>query len=67
MFKVKCEALGTVGTTKKGNAIRKYLVQLPDGSKDVFSIWAETANDLSANGVQELTVRPGDMLFLQKA
>jgi hypothetical protein len=67
MFKVKAEGLGTVGTTKKGNGIRKFLVALPNGQKDVFSIWAKSPSDLSADGVQELSVRPGDMLFLQDA
>ncbi len=64
MFKIKAEPLGTAGTTKKGNGIRKYLVHGPNGQKDVFSIWAKSPSDLSADGMQEITIRPGDMLFL---
>lgn len=65
MFKLKCEGLGAVGTTKKGNGIRKYLVSLPNGQRDVFTLWAKTPGELSADGIQEFIVRPGDMLFLQ--
>ena len=63
MFKVKAEPLGPVATTKKGAFVRKFLVLCADGKKDVLSIWSKESAPLDGDGVREMTIRPGDMVF----
>lgn len=65
MFKLKAEPLGPVQPTKKGDHIRKFLVLCADGSKEVLTVWAKKDDfaKISREGVQEITVRPGDMVF----
>lgn len=64
MFDMECEPLGPAQKTKKGNGIRKYLVHHTSGEKSVVSVWAQNIADLAENGIQSMSVRPGDMVFL---
>lgn len=62
MFKVKAEGMGRVNQTKKGGFIRKFLVNLPDGKKDVITVYAQESGPLDFSGVCEICVR-NDFFF----
>jgi len=64
MFQLTGEPLGPGNATKKGGFIRKFLVSLADGKREVINVYADSAEKLSGDAPRKMTVRPGDLVFL---
>lgn len=56
MFKVKGEGLAGVQATEKG-FIRQFIINGPDGNKDVIKVFSKDAEKLKGQGVQDLNIR----------
>jgi len=50
MFAINAERLGTIGNTKKGGYLGKYLFVSPDGQKQVVKIHSNDPDKLPASG-----------------
>jgi len=64
MFDIKGLPLGNVGLTKKGGAIRKFLVRGSDGVSEVLTVYSQSFDALNGSAERMLRVRPGDLVFL---
>lgn len=64
MFDIKGLPLGNVGITKKGGAVRKFLVRGSDGSNEVLTVYSQASDALNGSAERMLRVRPGDLVFL---
>jgi hypothetical protein len=63
MLTLKGEFIEQIQQTKKGGFIRKFLVTFAGGSRKVVSVWSATSAPLEKNGVCELSVDIGEMVF----
>lgn len=63
MFKITVEPNGRVVQTKKGNFIRNFLMQTPEGSRKEVTIHANKLESLEGVGEMEFDVRPPELFF----
>lgn len=64
MFDVKGLPLGSVSLTRKGGAIRKFLIKGSDGGNEVLTVYSQSFDALNGSAERMLRVRPGDLVFL---